>query len=78
MKIEVIVNCCHSLFLSEYWMRQRLFYTFCDKNEGVVPSDRFTSSILNLLCEVGGRGDGLQILSRKETLKLNEIQRNMW
>lgn len=49
MKVEGIFNGNHLLLVSLYWMRQRLFKTYHNRKGRVVSSDRFTSSILNLL-----------------------------
>lgn len=60
MKVEGIFTCRHLLPVSEYWMRHRLFKTlYCNRKGRVVSSDRFTSSILNLLHKAGAeRGMG--------------------
>lgn len=60
MNVEGIFNSRHLLLVSEYWMRHRLFKTYCNKTGRAGASDRFTSSILNLLdCTRLGRAWGV-------------------
>lgn len=59
MNVDGIFSSGYLLLVSEYWTRHRLFKTYCNKKGRAVPSDRFTSSILNLLdCTRLGRGGG--------------------